>query len=152
MTVLHHRHECDGIYATTEIWVAPAPWAHPIWDNYLVLGMDLQSPISRSFHLYREGVTHEVLVYVVNPNYLMPTPEKFPEMIDNGGILRELLRPIHGYQFIAADSEAGFQKIDAIVGNIETGDLFPTCDRQMWDAMFEGCGAYSLHVSTGELP
>lgn len=119
-------HERKGPhYART--WVVSAPWAHPLWATYAFLLYDLTTPIpgAPAAILYRPDVTHEFLVYALDPAH-PPTPPT------------HILQPANmGYQFTAASNEAAADRIIKLIWEVEARRLSPDTDfRSMWDRIF----------------
>ena len=106
-------------------WVLKAPWAHPLWHTYVALLYDLTTPTDRPPVLYREGMTHEIMIYALDPE----KPATWPF---------SLLSPAnHGYQFKAASNEAASVRITSLLSDIVALKLSPDTDfRSTWDAYF----------------
>ena len=119
-------------------WTIHAPWAHPIWSDYLLVLVDLTTPVptGEPVTFWAEGVTHEVTVHAMDPKAPRPSegrwvngPPPFPV---------KLLTPMnHGYQFAAEGDRAALTRIDKIVGMIRDQRLSPDTDFvRRWDQLF----------------
>lgn len=108
-------------------WVISAPWAHLAWHSYVFFLYDLtsQAPDGMTPVVYGEGLTHELMVFALDPQY----PAEFPF---------HMLQPAnHGYQFKAESNEAAEARIVALLNEIEAMTLSPDTDfRSMWDVRF----------------
>lgn len=120
------------------IWFLTVEWAHPIWKQYFVSLCDLTTPVAKPAMIARPGMTHEMMVWAVDPKVTLDKWEDRPK----GGFL---LQPAnHGYQFMADSDEAATARIALIVRAIEERGLSPDTDwRGVWNEMFQD-GA-SLH-------
>lgn len=122
-------------------WALHAPWAHPLWSDYALLLMDLTTPMhGPEVVLYLKGATHEMHLWAVDPRYGMP--DTWPQ---------EPLRPPrrlepmnYGVQFIAADDDTAFNRINEIALSIDAKHLSPDTDaRSVWDELFkDGAAMY----------
>jgi hypothetical protein len=122
-------------------WIINAPWAHPVWSQYALLLYDLTTPMDDLPPpiLYREGDTHEFLLYAMDPDVPVKPGKEPPKDTE-----MQLLGPAnHGYQFKADSDAAAEQRMDEVVEAIEQGVLHPDTDfRKDWDEIFKD--AYSL--------
>ena len=101
-------------------WDIEAPWAHPFWNSYLVSLCDLTTETGEPPVKYRPDVTHEVIVWALDP--------------ETGKLLQP---PNHGYQFVAPSNEAARERITALVAQIEARQLSPDTDfSKAWDVLF----------------
>lgn len=127
-------------------WAVDAPWAHPAWSQYAVALYDLTTPYQGvTPHLARPGMTHEVMIWAVNPD--KPIPASWPaNMDDRPGLLDPAN---YGYQFAAASHDAAFARIQALVDQIDQKLLSPDTDfRSVWDGIF--ADGVSLHHNVFE--
>lgn len=124
----------DEIY--TKAWWVDAPWAHPVWQSYCIFLADLYRPSAigpKEATKYAEGVTHEVIVYALDPddtNYRV-----WPE--GEGKMPRVLTPTNYIYQFYAVSDEAAKVRIETLVQNIANGQVNPDTDaRPQWEQLF----------------
>ena len=117
-------------------WIVEAPWAHPVWDNYVVLLYDLTTDTGSAPAIHREGMTHELMVFALDPSKPIDPPS-------------HMLRPAnHGYQFKADSDEAATERVVNLLEEIEVKHLSPDTDfRTMWDVRFPD--GVSLHMKGG---
>lgn len=123
-----------GLRAYNASWYVEAPWAHPAWDNYVVLLYDLFTVMEGPPPLrYMDGATHEVMVYALHPDRKVFTPDD-----GNWDLNNALLRPAnHAYQFTAESDQAAFDRIDKMVRDIDAKELSPDTDfTRVWDTLF----------------
>lgn len=120
------------------IWFLTVPWAHPLWSQYFVSLCDLTTQVAKPAMIVRAGMTHEVMVWAVDPKFKLGKWEDRPK----GGFL---LQPAnHGYQFKAESDEAATARIAGYIDAIDKQQLSPDTDwRGVWNEMFQD-GA-SLH-------
>lgn len=136
----------DEIY--TKAWWVDAPWAHPFWQSYCIFLSDLYRPSSigpKEATKYAEGVTHEVVVYALDPddtNYRV-----WPD--GDGKMPRVLTPPNYIYQFYAASDEAAKARIETIVQNIANGQINPDTDAiRQWEHLFaDGVSARETEIT-----
>lgn len=133
----------DG-QAMAAAWIIHAPWAHPAWSTYLVMVTDLTTPMKRSAVLVRDDMTHETVVFAMNPYVDIPSLD---EMFVSGKAMEYTLSPAnYGYQFKASSDEKAIERIQGLVDNIAERTLSPDTDfRAMWDRIF--IDGVSLYVS-----
>ena len=56
-------------------WIVEAGWAHPLWHSYAVILLDLTTEIQGSpAIIYRDGMTHEVHVFALDPDKPVEPP------------------------------------------------------------------------------
>lgn len=119
-------------------WIVEAGWAHPVWHSYVVFLYDLTTEIPGlpTPAIYKEGVTHELMVYALDPAQPIDPPI-------------HILQPAnHGYQFAADSNEAATARVVSILELIETMRLSPDTDfRSAWDTLF--LDGVSLHMKGG---
>lgn len=124
------------VFAAT--WIVEAKWAHPLWHSYVFFLYDIATeiPDQRPAVIYRDGMTHELLVYALDPSH--PVESTF-----------QVLQPAnHGYQFKAESDEAAIARVVALLEEIEAKKLSPDTDfRAMWDVRFSD--GVSLHMKGG---
>ena len=115
-------------------WIVEAKWAHPLWHSYAFLLYDITTEIpgQPASVFYRDGMTHELMVFALDPAH--PVEPMF-----------KVLTPAnHGYQFKAESDEAATARIVALLEEIEAKKLSPDTDfRTMWDVRFpDGVSLY----------
>jgi hypothetical protein len=124
-------------------WVLTVPWAHPFWDQYLVLLSDLTTETGEPPAIVRPGMTHEMMIWVINPEIEIT---KWADKPPTGALLSPAN---HGYQFKADSDEAARDRIAGYIAQIEARELSPDTDwRGAWNKLFKD-GA-SLHYSAFE--
>ena len=114
-----------------------APWAHPMWQNYLLSLADLTTVLKGkpSAKLLKEGMTHEFLLFAFNPEHNHLFPYKF-ELEKWGSYV--LWPPNYGYQFNVESDQKAMERISAIIQSIEDKKLSPDTDfRRVWDDLFK---------------
>lgn len=113
--------------AFNKSWIVEAKWAHPLWHSYLVMLYDLTTEIpgQPAPLIYRQGMTHEIAVVALNPDYPADPPTHH-------------LKPAnHIYQFLAHSDDAAVERVVALLEEIEAKTLSPDTDfRTMWDVRF----------------
>lgn len=103
-----------------------ADWAHPAWSQYILVCYDLTTETETPPVKYRDDVTHELLVYAVNPRVKLT-----PDTPLWGGILSP---PNHGYQFTAASNDKALERLVALGSGIAHRSFSPDTDwRHYWD-------------------
>jgi hypothetical protein len=113
-------------------WIIDAPWAHPLWSQYIVLLYDLTTPHKDgppTLHL--KDVTHEFLVHALDPAHKVPrnTPPSRAK-------LAMLQPPNYGYQFAAASNEEAEERIQELVNGIVGEKISPDTDfRSLWNKL-----------------
>lgn len=115
-------------------WVINAPWAHPLWTQYVLFLYDLTTPSDKGETLIlKEGMTHEMILYALDPAVLI-LPHK-PLMEQKF----KYLQPANcGYQFKAESNEAAVERICKIIDKVDSLELSPDTDyRRMWDELFK---------------
>ncbi|NTD85443.1 hypothetical protein [Agrobacterium tumefaciens] len=119
-------------------WIVNARWAHPIWHSYAVLLYDLTTniPGAPTPAIYKDGVTHELMIYALDPDF----PDDPPT---------HMLSPAnYGYQFYAETDQAAEARIVSILRLIEAMQLSPDTDfRSAWDSLF--LDGVTLHMKGG---
>ena len=121
----------NGVW--TAVWSVHAPWAHPHWTDYVVFLVDLTVETEIPAIKYLEEATHEVQVWVWNPQYDVID---FTE--DAATWSFNFLHPMnHGYQFEASSDQAAFNRVDSIVEAIDRREVSPDTDySRQWDSLF----------------
>lgn len=122
------------------IWLVEARWAHPAWAHYLMAATDLTTDIGEPPLTYKEGVTHEFLVYAINPDKELPkNAEAFETWVKDGTGWSSVLTPAnHAYQFTAESNEAAHARIAEYIDMVERAALSPDTDyARAWDHLFE---------------
>lgn len=104
-------------------WIVEAPWAHPAWHSYLVIALHLRSMPEHETAIYREGATHEILVFALNPDC---NREKLIECPILDGAL--LLPANFAGQFIEVSDDLARERIKKTVQQICDGVLSPDTD------------------------
>jgi len=125
--------------ATVEVWVVEAPWAHPCWRSYAISLVHLRPlPGFSPPLLYQRGVTHELLVWALNPDHpRLPT-------IDGSARFYRLEPRNFGAQIIEPSDEAARARVRSAVEEICSGTLSPDTDfirewvRRFGDNMLKG--------------
>ena len=126
--------QVGGIRSAT--WIVEAPWAHPAWDEYLILLIDLTGTAEgvSDPHIMLYGATHEVQVWALAPSktyirkiHLDPMEWRFIR-----------LEPMnHAYQFIADSYEDAWKRVNDLVGDIGLRRLSPDTDAiRDWNLRF----------------
>lgn len=117
------------------IWAFSAPWAHPVWPEYVLILYDLRPLEGQRTILYMPEATHEFTLSALDPAYPYPSEGEFS---------CHPLRPSNlGYQFRATDDEAAIRRVQLAVTMVEQGKLSPDTDyRAVWDDLFKD--GYSL--------
>ena len=129
-------------------WFVHAPWAHTTWQSYLLSLADLTTTRFVGLNnepsvLYKPGVTHELIVWAVDPRKHVITG---PYM-EKWDFHRALLQPAnHVYQFAAESDDIAWARVNAIAHSIEAARLSPDTDyRKAWDIVFQdGVSLYAL--------
>lgn len=117
-------------------WVASQPAAHPHWNDYLITLADLTTVVEgQPPHFFKEGMTHEVNVFAINPEH-----EGFDltDAIIDGKLGSYVLYPQnHIYQFKAESDMLAHERIDKIAKDIHLGNINPDTDfRRFWNNLF----------------
>lgn len=109
-------------------WWVVAEWAHPFWDNYMLIVFDLTTKRpDEEVRLFKSDVTHEVHVVSLDPK--QEDFKKFPP--------KPLVPLNYAYQFKADSNDAAAERVLKLVTDIAGGLLSPDTDyRQVWDSMF----------------
>lgn len=117
------------------IWGLSLPDHHPIWSEYMILLYELKNqPGKPDAILYREGMTHEIMVSAIAPE----TPIVFSTSMFDQKKLSPLTPPNHGYQFKADDNVKAEERIQKLVESCLFGALSIDTDyTSYWDAYFE---------------
>ncbi len=120
-------------------WAVQAPWAHMAWHQYVLSVVHLRpSPTYGDAIKYRADVTHEVVVYALDPKKPLT-----PDTIITPGNLPILIPPNYAYQITIESDEAAKERVRKLVEDIADGVLNPDTDaRRTWDALFPD--AYNL--------
>lgn len=108
-------------------WMVEAPWAHPAWHSYAIVLISLR-PIEGlpDPKIYRDGATHEMVVFALNPD------ESRQATLD-GGVFRQLTPCNFAGQFIEIEDGYAMQRIECAVLEIIHGQLSPDTDfRHAW--------------------
>lgn len=113
------------------VWVLNLPWAHPFWSQYLVTLADLTTPLEKPATIARPGMTHEVIVWAIDPEKPV---EKWADRQPGC-----LLQPAnHAYQFKADDDKAAHERIAKMVSAMIGRRLSPDTDyTPAWDHIFK---------------
>jgi hypothetical protein len=120
-------------------WLIEAPWAHPLWNQYLVMLYDLTSEHPDGPpKLYLPDATHEFAVHALDPDF--PVAKDAPLASSE---LRTLMPPNYCYQFKAESDEAAQARVQMIVDGIVAQHLSPDTDfRSLWNKLL--ADAYPL--------
>ncbi len=113
------------------IWGVTAPWAHPLWHEYLLELVDLTTPTSKPPVLHMVGATHEFILTAITRetqfNHGLPLSMQ---------AVGKLTPPNYGYQFIAKDNLAALNRIQDLVDRIDARTISPDTDyRHEWDTI-----------------
>jgi len=126
------QNEPGGAWSAT--WLINAPWAHPVWSQYMVLLYDLTTVVEggQPLILYKPDVTHELMMYAVDPKIRIDEEKPLTEQKFT------LLQPAnYGYQFVAENNEAAQQRVQKLVDRIDAYTLSPDTDyRSVWNELF----------------
>ena len=118
-------------------WLFEAPFAHPMWHQYVIALYDLTTPFEpEKLRLKRPGMTHEFLLYALDPDKPIA---KLPRIVDREPEfpMPLLSPPNYAYQFPAADDAAAIDRIQGLVDKIVAKQLSPDTDyRLVWDELF----------------
>lgn len=124
--------------ATVCAYVIEAPWAHPFWHSYYFFCVHLRDLPGQSRPPLRKfaEATHEVMLYVLNP-------DKPRQALVDGRELhpsQSFLTPVNYVgQFVAEDDAMAAGVVDRAVIDICNGLLSPDTDfRSQWVARFGG--------------
>ena len=113
-------------------WGIDAPWAHPIWSQYVLHLYDLTTPLEKPPILYNSKVTHEFLIYAVDPNTPLIRDEPFSKQD-----YKLLEPPNHGYQFKSMSNSFAQMRLQNIVTGIQFQQINPDTDyTALWDDLF----------------
>jgi hypothetical protein len=109
---------------TLDSWIVHAPWAHPVWPNYLLCCISLRAvPGWPPAKINLEGATHEVMLFALDPDS-PPTADAMPKLLHPSNFVG---------QFIETSDTAANERIKACVQDIVHGKLNPDTDaRQQW--------------------
>jgi hypothetical protein len=111
---------------TVALWIINAPWAHPIWSNYMLLCVHLR-PLSEGAAaiIHKPGATHEVILWALDPDAPVPV-----ETGEGMTMKPQLLQPSNfAGQFIVERDEAARAMIEEqVVKPICEGTLNPDTD------------------------
>ena len=137
-TLSYLHHGSPELPTRSATWIISAPWAHPFWDNYAILCIDLTTPSQPPPRLYREDVTHEVQVYALNRASELPSQESLKDFVLDGRLYEALLHPAnHIYQFVAAGDDQAYERVLSLIWAIEAKELSPDTDFiSRWDQIF----------------
>lgn len=122
-------------------WVAEATWAHPCWDQYLVICGHLRNVDSLPLpYTARHEHTHELYVYALDPETISkPGLARFP---------RVLMPPNHRYHFTAANDAAAADRVQKVVERIADGEMNPDTDgRAQWNLVFADGASLLRHTT-----
>jgi hypothetical protein len=112
-------------------WIVEAPRAHPLWHSFSLSLIHLRPhPVLPEPTLYADGVTHEVLLQVLDP------AEPREPLLD-GARPRWLQPANYAGQVTEASDEAAIARVASAVDRIVIGELSPDTDyRRDWIALF----------------
>jgi len=123
------------------MYLIDAPWAHPIWSQYILLAYDLTTPIEGQPNptLYRPDVTHEVMLFALDPDNPKIQPRSFQDQ------KIEFLSPANfGYQLTSTNKDLE-EILDHLAERFERRLMSPDTDyRGSHDAFFKMYNAVSL--------
>jgi hypothetical protein len=126
----------EGKDGTVGIWIINAPWAHPVWPNYMLLCVHLRPMPNQDKPaiIYKPGATHELTLWALDPKEPVPV-----EAYDGAELYPKRLTPCNFLgQFTAESDEAARQLLeDKVVKPICAGTLNPDTDATpQWVALF----------------
>lgn len=99
-------------------WIATAPGLHPLWSQYLLSVVSLKDvPGAAEPVLQRPGMTHEVTVFVLNPDWGPYEPVRFR------GI--RVLEPVNVVEQFAATNEEAVHLLELCARAVADGLLNP---------------------------
>lgn len=114
-----------------------APGAHPFWSWHVLMAIHLRDvpgqdkpPVKRS-----PSVTHELMVYALDPDVPPPDPRNWPLPADGGEPrLRMLSPPDAVVQFEVGSDEHATEIVTLAAQACTAGHLIPDSDhRALWD-------------------
>jgi hypothetical protein len=128
------------IYPNSDVysvaWIINAPWAHPLWHQYVMALYDLTTPHADgppTLHL--PDATHEFMLFALDARY--PIEKDAPIYAAE---LRRLVPPNYAYQFKAESNDAALARVQEIVDGIVAEKLSPDTDfRSLWDKLLPDC-------------
>ena len=124
------NNEAGKPYSVT--WVFRCTWAHPFWHDYMLVLADLTTDTGEPPVLHKEGVTHEMMLFALDPDKPIDFGLDVKDMK-----LTPLMPPNHGYQFYAPTNTEARGRVQGHVDQIEAGVLSPDTDfRSVWDKIF----------------
>ena len=117
------------------LWFVSAPWAHLVWDDYVLSLCDVPLKTGTEPIRYREDVTHELIVWAVDQRVDVFIGSSDPADWELTGAL---LQPAnHCYQFGADTDQVAFDRVNELVELIERRRLSPDTDSTaVWDCIF----------------
>lgn len=121
-------------------WIVDCIGAHPLWWQYALFLVDLTTPLEKPPIIHKAGVTHEFLLFALDPDKVVREP----------GDPISLLQPANqGYQFTAESDQAAYDRINNYAERIERRELNPDTDnRRWWDYEFREAFALVHSVFT----
>jgi hypothetical protein len=121
----------DGKNAFGAMWVLTLPWAHPHWSQYVLHLADLTTPLERPPFIARPGMTHEMLLFALDPANLI---KKWAPDLS----VCMLLPANQGFQFKADSDDAALARVAELVDRMEARTLSPDTDYDsMWRDLFQ---------------
>lgn len=137
MTWWQEIHEPKASEPWAASWGITAPWAHPIWSQYVIYLYDLTTPTEKPPVIYLPGATHEFLLYAVDSQHPLDPKKSFATQK-----IHTLQPGNYGYQMRCADNYAAVDRVQASVDQIAARTLSPDTDfRRAWDVLFHDCYA-----------
>lgn len=112
------------------------PWAHPIWDEYLLIAYDLIVRPGDTDHpvVYKPGMNYELMFYALAPDVKIDWKTS---MYKQKG-LQPLEPANYGFQFYAATQQEADARIEDLVMSLCAGIMSPEDDdRRAWKRMFK---------------
>ena len=119
-------------YAAT--WLIDAPWAHPLWSQYVVHLYDVTTPmpVAPEIRLHMADATHEVDLYAVSPKTRLDPALRVADQT-----YTVLEPPNLAVQFRAASDHAATDRVQRMVEAIEARALSPDSDfTRHWETRF----------------
>lgn len=121
------NHPANPIFSAT--WFINAPWAHPLWQQYLLALYDLTTPTTKPPTLHLRDATHEFMLYALDPEHPIAKDAIVPpEQV------YKLSPPNFAYQFKAKSNAEAEERIQAVVDGIVARQISPDTDaRSFWN-------------------
>ena len=140
---MFRRIELETDQPDSATFVVHACKAHPHWKDYVILVVDLTTPFlpAGEPYLHKEGMTHEMHLFAVNPRTVQLDHESVGKDIEIEDDMMDQIPQMvmspdnHAYQFPAKDSAEAFHRIEDIARRIEDEEISPDTDfSKQWDS------------------